>query len=112
MSYGIFKYPLNMVIAALRETGIDLPRGARVVSAALIDGEAVLYALVDHQQEARVRRRVAIVTTGEPIQPEFITWPCVGMLVHGGMPNTLGAGFGAYVQHVLVEPEINRGGPA
>lgn len=62
---------------------VDVPQGARALSAAFQGGRAVVYLLVD-PAAATVRRGFAVVPTGAEVASEIEAWRFVGSLSTGG----------------------------
>lgn len=61
MSFAIWKFP----IAVTDEVVVDMPKGAKILSAADQNSMLCLWALVD-VNAAPVKRRIRIIGTGQP----------------------------------------------
>jgi hypothetical protein len=76
----IWKASLDRPINAYGEALVAFPRGARLLSAVLQNGEIVVYAVVDSDNES-VEHPVVIVGTGKPVPSDAATF--LGSVVQG-----------------------------
>jgi len=84
---SIYKYPLDIEYGNGSagwepRNVIEMPKGAKILSAAIQHGKGVLWALVDPNAE-KERRQVLITATGGNIGDEFDGRRFIGTLLFG-----------------------------